>query len=160
MIGGLKITTPRFVMKPKRTFVGMDRPMNHDDIPTIPAQWAAFNAADPKIENSMEQGSYGIVHGFSGDDAWRYACAYEVKTLGAVPEGYAVITAPAATFAVFKSGEHVGQIGEVIGAVMDWVETSDYQSDKGPMLEFYGPSYVPETGKGGFEIWTPVKPAD
>jgi predicted transcriptional regulator YdeE len=28
------------------------------------------------------------------------------------------------------------------------------------MLEFYGPSYVPETGDGGFEIWTPVKPAD
>lgn len=159
MFGGLKISTPIFVQKPKRNFVGLDRLMSFEDIATIPAQWATFNAADPAIENSLGKGSFGIVHGFEGD-TWRYACAYEVGKLGAIPEGYAHIAAPAANFAVFKCAENVSQIGEVISAVMDWIDTSDYQSANGPMLEFYGPSYVPETGEGGFEIWTPVKPAD
>jgi AraC family transcriptional regulator len=159
MFGGLKISTPIFVQKPKRHFVGLDRPMSHDEIASIPDQWVAFNKADPAIENSLGKGSYGIVHGFEGD-TWRYACAYEVSKLGDIPAGYSHIEAPAAHFAVFKSAEHISQIGEVISAVMDWIDTSDYQSADGPMLEFYGPSYVPETGDGGFEIWSPVKPAD
>jgi len=159
MFGGLKISTPIFVQKPKRNFVGLDRPMTDDELPAIPAQWAEFNAADLAIENSLGKGSYGIVHGFEGD-SWRYACACEVSKLGAIPEGYTHITAPAANFAVFKSSENVSRIGDVISIVMDWIDTSDYQSAEGPMLEFYGPSYVPETGEGGFEIWTPVKPAD
>lgn len=159
MFGGLKISTPIFVQKPKRNFVGLDRPMSHDEIETIPAQWAAFNAADLAIENSVGKGSYGIVHSFVGD-SWRYACAYEVSKLGAIPEGYAHIAAPAAHFAVFKSSENISQIGDVISTVMDWIDTSDYQSADGPMLEYYGPSYEPETGMGGFEIWSPVRPAD
>ena len=159
MFGGLKISTPIFVQKPKRNFVGLDRAMTADDVSTIPAQWAEFNAADLAIENALSKGSYGIVHGYEGD-AWRYACAYEVSKIGAIEEGYTHISAPAANFAVFKSSENVSQIGDVISAVMDWIDTSDYQSADGLMLEFYGPSYVPETGDGGFEIWTPVKPAD
>lgn len=160
MLGGLKITTPVFTMKPKRTFVGLDRPMKGEDIATIPAQWAEFNAADMQIENSVGQGSYGIAHGYLSDNTWRYACAYEVKKLGAVPKGYVEINTPAANFAVFKSAENIAQIGDVISAVYDWIETSDYQNADGPTLEFYGPTYQPETGDGGFEIWTPVQPAD
>lgn len=160
MFGGLKITTPSFRMKPKRTFVGLDRPMSHDKIASIPAQWAEFNVADVKIENTLGQGSYGIVHSFSTDNTWRYACAYEVKKLGDIPEGYSEITVPSANFAVFKSSENIAQIVDVIGATMDWLETSDYDSAGGPTLEFYGPAYQPETGEGGFEIWISVKPAD
>jgi len=159
MIGGLKISTPIFVQKPKRHFVGLDCPVTNDDVPKIPAQWVAFNTADLKIENSLGKGAYGIVHGYVGD-SWRYACAYEVNKVGDVPDSYAAIEVPAANFAVFKCAENIDQIGDVISAVMDWIDTSDYQSANGPMLEFYGPSYVPETGAGGFEIWTPVKPAD
>ena len=159
MFGGLKISTPIFVQKPKRNFVGLDRAMTFDDIPTIPAQWAEFNAADPAIENALGKGAYGIVHGFEGD-SWRYACAYEVSKLGAIPEGYTDIKTPAAHFAMFKSAENIRRIGEVISAVTGWIDTSDYQSADGPMLEYYGPSYVPDTGEGGFEIWMPVEPAD
>lgn len=160
MIGNLKISTPRFTMKPKRTFVGLDRAMTIEDIPTIPAQWAAFNEAGYEIENAVGKGTYGIVHGFKPDNSWRYACAYEVRKLSIMPNGCVEIAVPAATFGVFKSTENISQIGEVISAVSDWVETSEYQSASDPTLEYYGPSYDPETGDGGFEIWTPVAPAD
>ncbi|MDG1863560.1 MAG: GyrI-like domain-containing protein [Yoonia sp.] len=160
MFGGLKISTPVFIQKPKRHFIGHDRMMSFEDIPTIPDQWAAFNAAGHLIGNAIGKGAYGIVHSYTDDNTWRYACAYEVSKFGAIPDGYAHIATPSGNYAVFKSSEQAGQIGEVISAVTDWVETSDYQSADGPMLEVYGPSYVPETGEGGFEIWILVKPAD
>lgn len=160
MFGGLQIRTPSFTMKPKRIFVGIDRMMSVDQVETIPAQWAAFNASDGVVENRVGQVSYGIAHGFLPDNTWRYACAYEVKTAGALHDGYAEIRVPSGHFAVFKSSEHIAQIGEVIGAVMSWIETSDYAAGDGPTIEVYGPSYDPQTGAGGFEILTPVKPAD
>tara|TARA_R110002167_G_scaffold364581_2_gene586777 strand:+ start:118459 stop:118938 length:480 start_codon:yes stop_codon:yes gene_type:complete len=159
MFGGLKISTPIFIRKPKRHFIGLDRPMTYEAIPTIPAQWVAFNAAIGDIKTLFGKGSYGIMHGFEGD-AWRYACAYEVEKPGSIPDGYTHIEIPAAHFSVFKSSENISQIGEVISAVTGWVDTSDYQSADGPMLEYYGSCYVPETGEGGFEIWMPVAPAD
>ncbi len=160
MFGGLKISTPVFVQKPKRNFVGLDRPMSFNDIPTIPDQWAAFNTADCEIENAIKRGAYGIVHSYAEDNTWRYACALEVSKLGAIPDGYDHIATPSGNYAVFKSAEQISQIGEVITAVTDWIETSDYQTADGPMLEFYGPPFQPETGVGGFDIWVSVKPAD
>ncbi len=110
MFGGLKISTPIFIRKPKRHFIGLDRPMTYEAIPTIPAQWVAFNAAIGDIKTLFGKGSYGIMHGFEGD-AWRYACAYEIEKPGSIPDGYTHIEIPAAHFAVFKSSENISQIG-------------------------------------------------
>ncbi len=156
MIDGLKISAPTFVQRPKRVFVGLDAPMRFADIPTIPDQWRRFNNAGVAVENTVGHGSYGISHGFSADGTWRYACVNEVKAVGVIPEGFAQVSVPAASFAVFKSTENTSRIGEVIEVVTRWIATSDHEPASGPMVEFYGSAYDPETGEGGFEIWSPV----
>ncbi len=149
---------PRLVPCGPRTFVGLNAHYTHQTKQGIPQQWERFNMADPEIENSLGRAAYGVIHAFTDDGAWDYACAYEVSRPGAYPDGYQVMTFPARTYAVFSSGDHIASISAVIDGVFSWIAGSEWMFDDGPTLERYGPEFDPVTGKGGFEIWAAVLP--
>jgi AraC family transcriptional regulator len=152
------LAPPRIEICGPRRFVGLNAHYSRKTKAGIPQQWERFNADDPDIENSYGQAAFGVIHAFTDDGEWDYACAYEVSKIGAVPEGYKALSFPASTYAVFATDGHVTAINSVIDKAMTWIDQSAYQFADGPTLERYGPAFDPVSGNGGFEVWAAVLP--
>lgn len=152
------LAPPRMETCGPRTFVGLKAHYSHKTKAGIPQHWERFNAADPDIANTLGDAAFGVIHNFTDDGEWDYACAYEVSTPEAVPKGYAVMTFPARTYAVFSTDGHIATIDKVIDGAMNWIALSNFVFADGPTLERYGPDFDPQTGNGGFEVWAAVEP--
>jgi AraC family transcriptional regulator len=63
-------------------------------------------------------------------------------------------------YAVFAHDGHISTLRDTIGgAVIGWLPASGKEIDGEPqMLEFYGESYDPRTGRGQIEVWLPIRP--
>jgi AraC family transcriptional regulator len=75
-----------------------------------------------------------------------------------LPAGISRLEVPSQQYAVFTDKGHISGIRSTISAIWkDWFPSSGYQSVNAPSLERYGLEFDPRTGRGGFEIWVPVK---
>lgn len=126
----------------------------------IPDQWRRFNEIADTIPEQTGKRGFGVCFApSSGEEGFDYMAAVSVTSLNDMPEGLLGARLSKRHYAIFQHKDHVSIIGETCAAIFGvWQNSADVSFDAGPtsMIECYGQSFDPATGRGGFEIWIPV----
>jgi AraC family transcriptional regulator len=153
----LQLAEPRFIDAKPMSMVGLSQRYDYDSMDGIPAQWQRFNRYVGSIPDEVSGAAYGVCT--NGDDkSMDYVSAVEVREFSLIDKELTRIRIPEQRFAVFAHGGHIAEIRAVFRAIFgSWLPASGYQLADAPTLEKYGPAFDPATGRGGYEIWLPVK---
>ncbi|MET0552938.1 MAG: GyrI-like domain-containing protein [Vicinamibacteria bacterium] len=132
----------------------------------IPGQWRRFGERwFGRVPGGVGREAYGIVLSppAGGGADFSYVCGVEVSDLSLVPTGLHRLTVPACRQARFvHEGPVTGLPGTIDGA-MAWLRQSGLaidpaaQPDVPGLVEWYGASFDPATGRGDMEVWVPVR---
>ncbi len=133
----------------------------YDDASTagIPAQWQRFAPHIGHIPGQIGEVTYGVL--CNGDDQGRveYVTGVEVRDFAHVPRDWSRVRIPEQTYVVFRHREHISQIRGTWFTILNrWFPESGRQPIGGTEFERYGPEFDPATGRGGLEIWIPIRP--
>ncbi|MBN9008545.1 MAG: AraC family transcriptional regulator [Rhizobiales bacterium] len=140
--------------------VGLARHHPFGVTPEIPAQWQQFmGTMFDSIPNKIPGIPIAISGGMDDDGNFEYICAAEVTTFGKTPHGLIEVTLPPQRYAVFAHDRHVSEIGATYNAIWnDWLPASGERAANAPCIERHLPTFNPQTGMGGVEIWIPIEP--
>lgn len=152
------LATPKIDVMPTRRFAG---PVQRYDMQTragIPAQWAAYNAAEIRVAGAVPGDYFGVVFHYSEEDgSFDYLCGQEVPAGAALPAGFAAVTI-AGAYARFATTGHISTMAATWGEIYgDWLTKPAYRPRPGPSVEYYPPGFDGMTGDGGYEIWVAVE---
>jgi AraC family transcriptional regulator len=154
----LKLAEPKIEARKPILLAGLAQTFAMKDIGGIPALWEKFNAWHAHIPNGVERAAYGVSLSYSEENGCEYMCGIEVSDASDLPKELTARAIPAATYAIFRQPGHVTLIRPTIATIwMNWLPHSRFTGEEKPMIEYYGPSFNPASGEGGFEIWLPVK---
>jgi AraC family transcriptional regulator len=154
----LTLAEPKIEKRRQVLLAGLVQTFSMKDIGGIPSLWEKFNAWHAHIPDTVGRAAYGASLSYSEEKGCEYMCAVEVSDVSDLPKELSARTIPAATYAVFSQPGHITLIRPTIGTIwMKWLPQSGYVADEAPLIEYYGPSFDPATGHGGFEVWLPVK---
>jgi AraC family transcriptional regulator len=150
----------RYINRPAMTIAGYLEEFTPQAIGNIPKLWNRFG---PRIESieGRAPGAYGVLPRLMRADApIAYMAGVPMLASATIAPEYAVLQVPARRYAVFAHDGHISTLRDTVGrAVIGWLPTSGKQIDGEPqMLEFYGESYDPQTGRGQIEVWLPIRP--
>ncbi|MEM7776599.1 MAG: AraC family transcriptional regulator [Pseudomonadota bacterium] len=127
----------------------------------IPDQWRRFVAVMGDIANQNATSTFGVCFEPAHDEeGFDYMAAVSVSSLDDLPEGLTGVRLPKRRYAVFQHKDHVSTIGATCAAIFgDWKQATADTLETSPtsMIECYGRSFDPETGRGGFEVWIPIE---
>lgn len=155
----IEVAEPRRERSEKLTIVGLSRQYRYQETGSIPAQWVEFQP----FEGTLGERAglwYGVCDRF--DEAagrFRYTCGVAVDAAGEVPDELEVITLDARPYLVFAHKGHISELRQTMNAI--WGQylpaSADEADGEAPMFELYDEKFDPETGRGGLEIWIPIK---
>lgn len=132
-----------------------------DERAGIPGQWQRFGPHMGTISGQKGGEAYGVcLKPASGEEGFDYLTAVEVSSLDDMPEGLAGARIDRHRYAVFTHDDHVSTIGATCAAIFsDWLPSSGRASSDSPvfLMERYGEDFDPMTGRGGIEVWIPLK---
>ena len=130
----------------------------------IGEQWELFAPRIPSIEGRAGDAAYGICFSaFRAKGGFDYLSGIEVSKSAKLPAGLVEIRIPAQKYAVFPHRGHVSGLARTVGAIFEeWLPVSGHapaHSSPARPLFFgrYRPEFDPATGRGGMEIWLPIK---
>ncbi|HZD25801.1 MAG TPA: AraC family transcriptional regulator [Alphaproteobacteria bacterium] len=128
----------------------------------IPALWQRVHDHLGHIPGQCGDTAYGLCsHRFAGggEGSFYYLAGVEVSDLSAIPPELTGIRLPAQRYAVFPHEGHVSTVGATARAIwQDWLPRSGCRVGELPdMLERYDHRFDPWNGRGGLEIWLPLK---
>ena len=153
------LAAPRFVQAAPMLAVGFAKHHPFEKPQDIPIQWQTFMAtmyAD--IPHKSQTAPIGISWEMDDDGNFEYVCATEVSKFSSTPKGLIEITIPAQRYAVFSHDGHVSAVGATYNAILnDWLPASGERAADAPCLEHHKPTFNPQTGMGGVEIWIPLE---
>jgi AraC family transcriptional regulator len=153
----VKLAEPRMVDANPMLFVGIAKRYRFDDMTGIVGQWQAFNRHIGSIPNEIAGAAYGICTN-SDADSMDYICAVEVSGFGLIDKDLQRLRVPAQRYAVFSHPGHISEIQAVFRTIYgEWLPNSGHESAEAPAIEYYGARFDPATGRGGYDIWIPVK---
>jgi AraC family transcriptional regulator len=151
------LTEPTIQTRKPMLLAGLVQTFAMKDIGGIPALWEKFNAWQSAIPHTVGRAAYGVSLSFSEEKGCEYMCGMEVSDASDLPRELTTRTILAATYAVFQQAGHITLIRATIGAIWTtWLPQSAYRAAEAPLIEYYGPSFDPVSGNGGFEVWLPV----
>lgn len=151
------LADPRIDAFPARLIAGLSRRYQCDDKAAIPAQWQAFGPHIGLMPGRVDGAAWGVVFNTDEDGGMDYLTGVEVRGPADVSSGYASVRVPAGRYAVFAQPEHISSITRTWATIWsEWLPNSGHAAGEGPVLEYYGPSFDPGTGSGGFELWVPL----
>ena len=151
---------PRLFTGEAMTLVGRrERYALADAHALIPVQWAWFGPRMPEISARQGVDTFGLCE--SDDVALTYFCGVRVPPGPMVPTDLVAIQVPSLLYAGFA---HKGPVetlsGTIVAALKDWLPAAGLSVFKAPgvpdLVEHYGPTFDPQTGLGGLDIWVPV----
>lgn len=154
----IKLTPPRFEKGSTILAVGLAKHHLFGKPHDIPNQWQTFMAtlyAD--IPHRRETAPISISGGMDDDGNFEYICAAEVTKFGKTPRGLIEVTLAPQRYAVFTHDGHATQIGATYNAIWnEWLPANGERAAEAPCVERHLPTFNPQTGMGGVEIWIPV----
>lgn len=125
---------------------------------SIPAQWQRFAPYIGAIPGEVGEVAYGVIYNADDEGNHDYMCGVEVSDFTNAQPELTRLRIPAARYIVFRHDGHIAGIRGTFEAI--WSEglaASGHQAADAPFFERYGPEFDPMTGRGGLEIWIPVK---
>ncbi|MEE2692791.1 MAG: AraC family transcriptional regulator [Pseudomonadota bacterium] len=126
----------------------------------IPGQWQRFAPHIGRTPGQIGRDAYGVCFApSSGEEGFDYMPAVAVTSLDDLPEGLSGARIPRRRYAVFRHEDHVSTIGATCAAIYsEWQPKAGVKVGEGPLMliEHYGESFNPATGRGGVEIWAPL----
>lgn len=153
----IKLPEPRIVDTEPMLFVGINRRYQFDNMAGIVSQWQSFNRHVGSIPNEINGAAYGICTNADAD-SMDYICAVQVSSFGLIDNDMQRLRVPAVQFAVFDYPGHISEIQAVFRAIYgEWLPQSGRESSDAPAIERYDERFDPATGRGGYEIWVPLK---
>ena len=127
----------------------------------IPGQWQRFGPHVASASNRAGGDSFGVCFAPSnGEEGFDYLTAIAVKSLDDLPEDLSGARIAKRRYAMFKHDGHVSTIGATCAAIFgEWQPKSGLTLEHDPffLIEYYGPSFQIDTGRGGMEVWAPIK---
>lgn len=149
---------PRFEELPKRLIAGLNETYTFQSRVNIPKQWDRFGAHLNKIPGQVGEVCYGVCWNFIPGKGFDYIAGVEVHTSDELPAAFTTVLLPAGEYAVFVHDKHVSEIPSTIQSIWEtWLPNSGLRIGESPSFERYGEDFNPKTGKGGIEIWIPIR---
>jgi AraC family transcriptional regulator len=154
----LRLEPLRFETRKSLLIAGLRDNYAPDRRKAISRQWQRFAGHLGRVPGQVGRAAYGVVSGRPGGFA--YLSGVEVSALGELPPGFAYVKIPAGRYAVFAHRDDVSTIGETCDAIFGGrfapgkraaARAADF------FLERYGEEFDAANGRGGIEIWVPVK---
>lgn len=154
-----KLTPPRIVQGDAMLAVGLAKHHPFEKPHDIPVQWQTFmSTLHAHIPHKRDELPIGISSGMDDDGNFEYICAAEVSKFSTTPRGLIEINIPAQRYAVFTHDGHVSAVGATYNAIWnEGLPASGEQVADAPCVERHLPTFNPQTGTGGVEIWIPVR---
>jgi AraC family transcriptional regulator len=124
----------------------------------IPSQWDRFVPYLGTIPNQIGSTAYGVICNPDDSGSIEYICGVQVSEFPAQPAEFCRLRIPPQTYAVFEHKDHVASVGATWHAIWNHaLSDAGYRASDGPAFERYGEQFDGRTGRGGFEIWVPIK---
>lgn len=158
----VELARPSFREVGAMLIAGIRQYHRYAELGGIPAQWQRFTPHIGHIAGEISGSAYGICTAAAPDDrdGFDYIAGVAVLSLDELTEALSGLRVPARRYAVFEHKDHVSTIGSTCAAIFgDWLPKSDVKTADGPlmMIEHYDERFDPKSGKGGLEIWVPLK---
>ncbi len=153
-----EIQEPRFESGKAMLLVGLSERQSLGNTQHIASKWQQFMAAYEDIPNKKPTAPIGVSTNMDEDGNFDYVCAVEVTNVSKLPGEFIQLRVPSQRYAVFLHQEHVASISQTYSMIWNhWFPTHEPEPLEGPCLERHLPTFDPQTGLGGIEIWVPVK---
>lgn len=144
---------------------GLRRQYTFAERAAIHEQWRTFGERwFGRVPGAVSREAYGLSLAPAPGFDFAYACGVEVSSLSPVPPGLDRIEIPAYRQARFAHAGSVAELPATIDAIVHgWLPRSGLAVEGDPrpevpeVVEWYGASFDPATGRGDMEIWVPVR---
>ena len=132
----------------------------------IPEQWRRFGERwFGRVPGGVGRDAYGVVltPPAGGGADFTYVCGVEVSDPSLAPAELHRLSIPAYRQARFVHEGPVAELPATIDAAMAWLARSGLAIDAAArpdvpgLVEWYGASFDPATGRGDMEVWVPVR---
>jgi AraC family transcriptional regulator len=154
-----RLEPPRFVHSKALLIAGLGERYNCESSKGIPSLWQRFV---PHIDHVPGQIgpriAYGVRCNWDEEESFEYVAGVEVAGFAALPREFSRVRLAAQRYAVFSQAGRVSTIRSTVHTIWSkWLPESGHEVADAPDFERYGETFDPATGKGGFEIWIPIK---
>ena len=154
----LGLGEPRFEQGRELLVAGIERRYTGDRRSEIPQQWEQFAPQIGKVPGQSGKIAYGVVRAMRDDRGIDYLTGVEVTDLKKLPADYRSVQIPAGRYIVFTHAGHVSEIGRTCDTIWSqWAPECGLVLAQSPWFERYTEAFNPQTGRGGIEIWLPLK---
>jgi AraC family transcriptional regulator len=154
----IKLEAPRFVSRQPFSVAGLGDRYTCETSAAIPSQWQRFLSQLGQLPKRVDGTAYGVCSNGDDEGKFDYVCGIEVNDSIRLPADWSRVLIPEQRYAVFFQREHISTIRSMWNAIWnDWLPESGYEATEAPNFERYGDNFNSVTGRGGFEIWLPVK---
>jgi len=150
---------PRFVNGKALLIAGLGERYDCDSSKAIPSLWQRFVPHIGQVPGQIgPRIAYGVCCNTDGEGNFDYIAGVEVADFSELPRDFSRVRIAAQRYAVFTQREHIATIRSTVNTIWSkWLPESGHEAADAPDFERYGDSFDPATGKGGFEIWIPLK---
>jgi len=155
----IELSEPRRERSGPLTIVGLSRWYKYREVGGIPAQWVDFQPFEGTL-GERKGLWYGVCDGFNETEGtFRYTCGVAVDAANDVPPELEIIELPVRTYLAFAHKGHISELRHTMNAIWgQYLPASPDQADgAAPMFELYDEKFDAKTGRGGLEIWIPIK---
>jgi AraC family transcriptional regulator len=107
----------------------------------------------------VERGTYyGVRHNQTDDGVFDYLAGVEVEELTNTPNAFSVLRLAAHRYAAFPHNGGVSTVSDTLATIhAEWLPVLGYEAAVAPTFERYDADFDRSSGKGGCEIWVPLK---
>lgn len=151
------LAPPRFEDGKPLLIAGLGERYSVETSAGIPALWQRLQPYLGSIPNRVDRTAYGVC---SSGDAGNldYIAGVEVAGLADLPAEFRRIRLTAQRYAVFARREHISSVRMAWNTIWTkWRAESGHEIADAPAFERYDEAFDPRTGRGGFEIWIPLR---
>lgn len=153
----VRLSQPRVVRSEVLLIFGL-RESHKGSNAGIPNQWDRFVPHLADIDHRVGNETFGVICNTNDAGTMDYVCGVQVSEFPSKPKQFSSLRVSAQNYAVFVHREHVSAVGTTWQAIWDHgLADAGLEAVEKPVLERYGPSFDGRTGRGGFEIWIPIK---
>jgi AraC family transcriptional regulator len=153
-----QVEPPRFENAKEKLVAGLNITFTFETRSQIPAQWNKFVPYTGKVPGQVGKSCYGVCWNYKPGQGFDYLTGVEVSSASGLPPDFSQVRLPAGRYAVFTHRQHVSAIPQTIDAIWKkWLPNSGFEPTGTPSFERYTEEFNPQTGRGGIEIWQPIK---